>query len=244
MKKRYSSKKRYVRRRKIRRSNKRSGPAARRQQRQATTWIRKKYTKVFVMDCEGGSDVWETTVSLIGGKNSNAVADTYTLNDVNQDSQLKTDMGLYQFFRISGVAIKMFFPMPTDVASSPVQWACAYSASDVLLPAIAPDRVQTLATYQTGSCSQTKPISRYYNTTNALRRFGIQYCSTSEFIAGDFGTSTDLYGAQLLANTGSSVNLKVYRQTAAISENTIGRLQLTYYVTYKGNKGKSSLINP
>ncbi len=82
-------------------------------------------------------------------------------------------MRLYQFFRIRGVAVKMFFPMPTDVASSPVQWTTAYSANEVMLPPLPAVRAQTLATYQTGSCNQNKPISRYYNTATTLRRFGI-----------------------------------------------------------------------
>ncbi len=117
------------------------------------TWIRKKYTRVFTMDCEAGSDVWEQTISLIGGRNQTSPADTTTLVDTNQDNQLRSDMELYQFFRIRGVAIKMFFPMPTDVASSPVQWTCAYSQNEIMLPQIIPARVQTLATYQTGSCN-------------------------------------------------------------------------------------------
>lgn len=62
-------------------------------------------------------------------------------------------MDLYQFFKIRGVAVKMFYPMPTDVASTPIQWAIGYSASDVMLPALLPERLQTLATYQTGSCN-------------------------------------------------------------------------------------------
>lgn len=52
-----------------------------------------------------------------------------------------------------------------------------------------------------------------------------------------------LYGEQLGANQGSSVNLKVYRQTPGAPA-TIGRLQVTYYVTFKGNKGANSLVNP
>ncbi len=73
------------------------------------------------MTVEDGADVFENTVSLIGGRNGNGVPDTtITLADVNQDNQLRTDMELYQFFKISGVSVKMFFPMPTDVQSSPV----------------------------------------------------------------------------------------------------------------------------
>jgi len=55
--------------------------------------------------------------------------------------------------------------------------------------------------------------------------------------------SVPLYGEQLGANQGSAVNVKVYRQEAG-PPRTIGRLQVTYYVTYKGNKGASSLVNP
>ena len=104
-----------------RRGAKKSSSGARVQQRAANTIVRKKYTRVFTMDVEDGSDVFEKTISFIGGRNSTGVPDTtVTLLDVNQDNQLRTDMELYQFFKISGVAVKMFFPMPTDVESSPV----------------------------------------------------------------------------------------------------------------------------
>lgn len=111
-----------------------------------------------------------------------------------------------------------------------------------MLPAIVPERVQTLATYQTGACNQNKAISRYYNTATTLRRFGIQYCDTVQFPA--FAGANELYGTQLQAGQGSSVNLKVYRQEQSETPNILGRVQVTYYVTYKGNKGLNSLINP
>ena len=128
-----------------------------------------------------GKDVYEATISLIGGNNTANSTGTVTINDTNQDTQLETDMKLYQFFKITGVAIKQFFPMPTNEFSSPVQWVSAYSANEILYPNIDSGRAQTLATYQTGSCNQNKPISRYYNTAAALKRFGIQYCDTVEF---------------------------------------------------------------
>lgn len=101
-------------------------------------------------------------------------------------------MRLYQFFRIRGVAIKLFFPMPTTANASPVQWVTTYSANQVLLPALPPDRAQTLATYQTGSCNQNTPISRFYNTAKTYKRFGIQYCDTSQYAVWDNGVP--LYG--------------------------------------------------
>jgi len=137
------------------------------------TWIRKRYTKVYTMNCEAGSNEWGQTISLIGGKNTTVAADTITLGDISQDNQLRTDMTLYQFFRIRGVAVKMFFPMPTDVDNSPVQWANGYSMSEIINPNVDTDKLQTLATYQTGPCNQNKSINRYYNTAATYKRFGI-----------------------------------------------------------------------
>ncbi len=47
------------------------------------TWIRKKYTRVFTMVAEEGSDSWEQTVSIIGGPNASTPNSTVTLQDVN-----------------------------------------------------------------------------------------------------------------------------------------------------------------
>ncbi len=66
-----------------RRKRRGSSKFAKRQQRAAMTWIRKKYTKVFTMNVETGALEWESTVSLIGGANESTPNDTITLNDVN-----------------------------------------------------------------------------------------------------------------------------------------------------------------
>jgi len=50
-------------------------------------------------------------------------------------------MKLYQFAKITGVSVKMFFPMPTTVDSSPIQWASAYSASEIIAPTISSDKL-------------------------------------------------------------------------------------------------------
>lgn len=79
-------KKRVFRRKKRsfgRRKRRGSSKFAKRQQRAAMTWIRKKYTKVFTMVAEEGSNSWEQTVSLIGGANESTPNDTVTLQDVN-----------------------------------------------------------------------------------------------------------------------------------------------------------------
>lgn len=112
-----------------------------RMQHQASTYIRKRYTKVFLLNARLNGEVAQQTVSLIGSKNATDPTNTITLFDVNQDNQLGSDMDLYQFFKIRGVAVKMFFPLPTDVASSPIQWAMGYSASEILRPALQPERL-------------------------------------------------------------------------------------------------------
>lgn len=135
--------------------------------------------------------------------------------------------------------------MPTNVDNTPVQWVSAYSASDVIAPSLPSERLQTLAAYQTSSCSQTKPITRYYNTSASLKRFGIEYCSTDELLAGNFNGAGPTYGASLLQDQGSSVNCKIFRSSAPIgpTQFAIGRLQVTYYITFKGNKGLSSITS-
>lgn len=74
------------------------------------------------------------------------------------------------------------------------------------------------------------------------RRFGLQYCDTAEF--GQWSTpGQKLYNDQLHANEGSSVAVRVYRNTKPAPSDTIrlATLQVTYYLTYKGTKGGSSL---
>ncbi len=96
MKRYTSTRKSYGNRRyKKKRTTKRSSKFARRQQKSAMTWIRKKYTKVFTMEANAGTDAYQQTISLIGGRNATQPGSTITLADVNQDNQLRTDMGLY-----------------------------------------------------------------------------------------------------------------------------------------------------
>ncbi len=68
------------------RTTKKSSPFARRQQKSAMTWIRKKYTKTFTMDARTADSAAGYTISLIGAKNNQNPNFTITLNDVNQDS--------------------------------------------------------------------------------------------------------------------------------------------------------------
>ncbi len=93
VKRSHSFKKRKTFRRK--RTTKRSSKFARHQQKAAMTWVRKKYQKVITMEIPAGADVWQKTVSLIGSKNATSPADTYTISEVNNDSQLGRDVGLY-----------------------------------------------------------------------------------------------------------------------------------------------------
>lgn len=59
------------------------------------TWIRKKYTKTYLVQTADGQESAGYTISLIGGRNNQNPAFTITLFDMNQDNQLRTDMSLY-----------------------------------------------------------------------------------------------------------------------------------------------------
>ncbi len=154
-------------------------------------------------------------------------------------------MNLYQFFRITGVAFKIFFPEGTDPGSTPVQWAMGFSSNQVIKPDVPFDRLQTLQTYQTSSCSAKTPISRFFRTAQSLKRLGVDWSDTAQYATFGSTPPSPLYGNQLPVNAGSSTNIKIYRTSASqsITEAAeIGRLQITYYVTYKGAKGTGSLI--
>lgn len=237
---------RYTRRRRTIRRARGSGKFARRQQRSAYTTTTKKYTTVQTFNPIDGANNSGVTVSLIGGVNNSpgGAANTVTLATANKDQQLATDMRLHQFFKIRGVAIKMFFPPPTIASATPVQWDLAYSASQVLAPNLQPERLQTLAAYQTGPCVPDKSIKRYYNVARTCRRFGLRFASTDEFPAWD-APNQQLYNNQLHADEGSSVLARCYRGTNSSAgtdaASRLASLQVTYYVTYKGQKGGSSL---
>lgn len=100
-----------------------------------------------------------------------------------------------------------------------------------------------MTTYQTSSCSARTPVSRYFRTGAALRRLGIEWFQTDSYV--DFGTAGPSYGSQLPPDQGSSTHIKVFRPSNATqSDAELGRLQITYYVMYKGTKGLNSLTAP
>jgi len=94
---------------------------------------------------------------------------------------LTRDMDAYQYFRVTGMAFKIFFPEGTTPAATPVQWSMGYSNNLIINPSLLPERVQTLASYQTSSCSAKAPISRFFKLFKAQQRLGIEWCNTSEF---------------------------------------------------------------
>ncbi len=121
-----------------------------------------------------------------------------------------SDMRLYQYFRITGMAFKVFFPEGITPAATPVQWSMGYSNNLVLNPSIPTDRLQTLASYNTSSCSAKAPISRYFRLMKAQKRLGIEWCNTTEY--GQFGANppVPLYNGQLGVDSGASTNIKVF----------------------------------
>lgn len=103
-------------------------------QTQSLTYVRKRYCKTFTLDAGTGSDRSTVTISHIGGKNSADPGNTLTLASVDQDAQLTSDMRLYQFAKITGVAWKLIFPPPTTLDATPVQWSTGYSNNAIIFP--------------------------------------------------------------------------------------------------------------
>lgn len=225
----------YRRRRYFKRSSKRNL-----QQKQVRAGIRMKYTRVFVPRWVANEDVVSGTISLCAGKTT-SIGNCYSITDTNPDGKCIVDMGAYQQFNIYGVSIKWIFPGSQDVVSTPVQFSCAYSPNQLLNPLITPEKLQSLSTFQTMGTTNDKTINRYYSLGYTKKKLGIDYCNTSEY--NNFGAnSAALYGGQLPASTGPSLHFKVYR--AAVDGNYTRdacRMQLTYYVRYRGTKGVTDI---
>lgn len=89
-------------------------------------------------------------------------------------------MKAYQYFKITGVSYKIFWPEGTDLDNTPVQWAMGYSSNLILRPDLTFTQLQSLQNYQTSSCDSSKPVSRYFKTSGTLKRLGIDWCATDE----------------------------------------------------------------
>ena len=119
MKKRYTYRRKRTTKRRYKRKTK-GGKIGKRMQRQSLSFVQKKYTFVQPINVAAGEDTAALTISHVGGKNNAEPAATVTLFDANPDNMLADQMRLYQFFKISGVAFKLFFPEGTSVGATPV----------------------------------------------------------------------------------------------------------------------------
>lgn len=196
-----------------------------RMQKAAYSYVKKKYTSVIPIVAGVGEEAVTTTISHIGGRNTTDPTNCITLSTADPDGMAQRDMESYQFFKITGVAYKVFFPEGTTPEATPVQWSLAYSANNVLNPGLAFGPMQSMSTYQTSSCSAIRPVKRYFRTATTLKRLGIEWCNTIEYSNFETTTPVALYGDQLPVNGGSSSLLKVFRPRSAIgSQNAIGRI--------------------
>ena len=118
--------------------------SGRNMQRMALSFVKKKYTTVLPIEMGLNEDLAQLTISHIGARNSTTPANTTVLTDADPDGMATSDMKLYQFFKISGVAFKLFWPEGTEAASTPVQWAMAYSSNQVINPSVVFGRLQAL----------------------------------------------------------------------------------------------------
>lgn len=196
-----------------------------------------KYTTVFTPRWPQGSDVASGTISLCGGKGVSP-GTYYSITDCNPDAKTTLDMDSYQQASIYGVAIKWFFAEPTTVEASPVQLSLSYSPNELLNPNLDAPRMQAMSTFQTMPCNQNRSRTRYYPLSYTKKKLGIDYFTATEF--PNFAGVNDLYNDQLAAGTGPSVHFKVYRNSGGVTGPSC-RMQITYYVRYRGTKGANDL---
>lgn len=179
----------------------------------------------------------------MGGRSLSTPNNTVTIADCDPDGMATDDMKQHQHFKITGMACKLFFPEGTDSESTPQQWSMAYSGSQVIDPNVQFGPIQALSTFQTSSCSATRPITRYFEPNKQLQRLGVDWSTCDAYTAFGSSPPVALYGGQLPITAGSSLWLKVTRSNTAVETKAeIGRLQVTYYITYRGVLGNSSIV--
>ncbi len=87
MPKYYRRKKTFRRKRRFFKAKRKSSSKyAKRQQKSAFTYTKKKYTRVFVLPIDGNTDNVTFTISHFGGRNNQAPVDTITLPECGQDN--------------------------------------------------------------------------------------------------------------------------------------------------------------
>ncbi len=139
--KKYSKSRKPMRKRRSYKKKSTGRSIARTMQSKSLSYVKKKYTVVIPINVAVGEEFAETTISHMGGKNAANVINTLTINNCNPDNMLIDQMQLYQFFKITGVGFKIFFPEGTNPESTPVQWSMAYSSNQIIKPDISFDRL-------------------------------------------------------------------------------------------------------
>lgn len=190
-------------------TRKRSSRKLNYQQRSATSYVKKKYTVIYPAEMDLNLVNYEQTISLFGGKNVAVPASTTTLIDCDPDGILTADLKAYQFLRITGVAVKLIFPLGTTVSNTCVQHSTCYSRSTIIRPTLSFGQAQALQSFQTGGCNRT--WSRYYPTAVAQRAAGVSWIDTAEIPKMANNPPVALYDGQLQPDSGASLHIRLYR---------------------------------
>lgn len=181
-------------------------------------------------------------VSLIGGKDSAVDARCISLRDADHDGMLKTDMDRNQWFRISRVDIKIMTAQTTDPSHTAAYIERATSRFEIIRPDIDPERIYALQTFDVCPVTSATNVSSFrFDTTPALRQFGIDWCPCSEW--DKFGGHEDLYMKQLQAGRGGSAWFNIIRNSNVIGGDSgdYARILVVYHITYRGPKGSGDL---
>lgn len=197
-----------------------------------------KYTTVFTPRWDSGSSQSSATISLCAGKGS-STGDYISLTDCNPDDKALTDFKTYTQACIYGVSCKWVFAEPTTVDSSPVSLQLSYSPNVLLNPQLDAVKMQSQSTYQIMPCNQNRSVTRYFPLAYTKQKLGIDFFDTDEYT--QFGIPDSiLYSGQLDGGHGPSLHFKVDRNSTGATSPAC-RLQITYYVRFRGTKGISDL---
>lgn len=184
------------------------------------------------------------TVSLIGGKNATGIVGTSTIGDINSDDILRRYMEMFTEFKIVGCKIKVIFNHTGSFDIRPMTITSAYSPNYIIHPRLEYEKLNAMDTVKHSGTDKT--FVAYYRTAFALKKLGIDFCPTNEWLDGRFNGAGPLYGNQLPINKGSSVHIKIdrpsYKDNAALPEAVTCRVVVEWFMVFRGRKGISDIV--
>lgn len=184
------------------------------------------------------------TVSIFAGKNASFPDGTSTIGDLNSDDVLRNYMRLYTHFKVTGCQVKLIFNHTGNFDIRPIAVSTCYSDNTIIHPNLDFEKLNAMDTARHYGTDQV--LTKFYGTEAALKKLGIEWCGTEEWLTDKFrGVAQKTYGDQLPIDRGASMHFRVNRPNlkddASLPRAHTCRLVITWFMKFRGRKGATDI---